>query len=147
MIQDRNDLAHHYAEMRQSLLSVLSGLSADAQSSRLVDGWTAKDHLAHITAWDELRAAEIERISAGYDSACQMSEEQSDAYSTLAYELRKGHSLKQVRWEFDRAHQRLLDAIAQASDRGLDGALYAEAGLRSDHEAAHATWLGNYGRE
>jgi hypothetical protein len=27
-----------------------------------IDGWSVKDHLAHMAFWDDLRAADIERI-------------------------------------------------------------------------------------
>jgi hypothetical protein len=37
--------------------------------------------------------------------------------------------------------QRLLEAIAAATPRGLDGSLYGEAGLHSGHEVVHASWI------
>ena len=36
------------------------------------DGWSVKDHLAHLALWDDIRAGEVERISAGHDSAWRM---------------------------------------------------------------------------
>jgi hypothetical protein len=39
------------------------------------------------------------------------------------------------------SRQRLLDAIASASARGLDASLYGDAGLRSGHEAEHTAWI------
>ena len=33
------------------------------------------------------------------------------------------------------------DAIASATDSGLDPSLYGEAGLRSTHEAQHTVWI------
>jgi hypothetical protein len=106
-----------------------------------LDGWSVKDHLAHIALWDEIRASEVARISAGHESAWRMSGEQDGAYSGLGHTLRQGLSVAQMKWEIATTHQRMLDAIAAASPRGLDGSLYGEAGLRSNHEAAHAGWI------
>lgn len=130
--------------MRKALLDVVDSLPHEAMTTRVVDGWTVNDHLNHIAAWDELRASEVTRISAGFESACRMSDAQGDVYSRLAHELRKSFSMEQVRWELEQSHRRLLDAIASATDAGLDGSRYGEAGLRSTHEAEHTTWLARY---
>lgn len=106
-----------------------------------IDGWSVKDHLAHIATWDEIRAAEVIRISAGQDSAWRMTHEQDDAYNTMAYELRAGMSAAQAVWELETSRVRLLDAIASATERGLDAELYGEAGLLSTHEVEHAAWI------
>src|SRR5687767_12754003 len=98
-----------------------------------LDGWSVKDHLAHLALWDDIRASEVERISAGHESAWRMTGDQDEAYNAMSHALRAGLSLAQARWELTTSRQRLLDAIAAASPRGLDGSLYGEAGLRSGH--------------
>jgi uncharacterized damage-inducible protein DinB len=144
MPENRENLIRHYLEMRQALLAVVDALPPEAVTARVVDGWTVADHLNHIAAWDDLRASEVVRISAGYEAICRMDDTQGDVYSTLMYALRKPLPIEQVRWELDQSHRRLLDAIASATDTGLDGSRYGEAGLRSSHEAQHTTWLMNY---
>lgn len=144
MTENRETLIRHYLEMRQALLAVVDALPPEALTVGVVDGWTVADHLSHLAAWDELRASEVVRISAGYESICRMDETQGDVYSTLMHALRRPLSMEQVRWELDQSHRRLLDAIASATDTGLDGSRYGEAGLRSTHEAEHTTWLLNY---
>jgi hypothetical protein len=140
MPEDREALLRHYRDMRAELLAVIDGLTDDQLCERTIDGWSVKDHLAHLALWDELRAAEVERISAGFDSTWRMDGRDGE-YSGLGYDMRAGLSLAQVRWESTRTHQRLLDAIAAASQRGLHGPLYGEAGLKSTHEAAHTGWI------
>jgi hypothetical protein len=61
--------------------------------------------------------------------------------NTIAHDLRLGLSLDQVRWELEISRQRLLDAIASATERGLDPSLYGEAALHSTHEAQHTGWI------
>lgn len=139
--EDRDELLRHYEGMRRELLSAIEGLSDAHMTETSIDGWSVKDHLAHIALWDDIRAAEVTRISAGRASAWRMTGDQDEEFNALSYELRRSLSLDQVRWEFEVSRQRLLDAIRDATPDGLDGARYGEAGLRSSHEADHAGWI------
>jgi uncharacterized damage-inducible protein DinB len=141
--EEREALLEHYRRMRAETLATIEGLSDALMSEPSLDGWSVKDHLAHVALWDEIRASEVERISAGHESAWRMTseQEQENLYSQLGHTLRQGLSVPQVKWELAATQRRLLDAIAAATPRGLDGSLYGEAGLRSGHEAAHAGWI------
>ncbi|HLZ72898.1 MAG TPA: maleylpyruvate isomerase N-terminal domain-containing protein [Dehalococcoidia bacterium] len=141
MAEDREALLQHYRQMRAELLAAIDGLSDARLSEATLDGWSVKDHLLHLALWDELRASEVERISAGHDSAWRMAGEQDAVYNALAHELRLGLSPAQARWELARSHERLLAAIAAAGERGLDASRYGEAGLVSRHEAQHTGWI------
>ena len=141
MAEDRDALLQHYRQMREELLAAIDGLSDELLTEPSLDGWSVKDHVAHVALWDDVRAGEVVRISAGHDSAWRMTDEQGEAYNALGYALRRALSLDQVRWELATSKQRLLDAISSATPRGLDGSLYGEAGLRSSHEAAHVSWI------
>ena len=145
--QDKEALLQRYRDARQALLAVLDGLTDAQLSERSLDGWSVKDHLAHLALWDEIRASEVARVSAGHDSAWRMTGEQDGVYSALGHALRQGLSLEQVRWELATFGQRVLDAIASATARGLDGSLYGEAGLRSSHEAVHTRWIRRWREE
>jgi uncharacterized damage-inducible protein DinB len=141
MAEDRDALLHHYREMRKELLSAIASLSDEMMTEPSLDGWSVKDHLAHLALWDDIRASEVVRISSGHDSAWRMTGEQDRAYNALAHDLRLALSLDQARWELATSRQRLLDAISSATPRGLDASLYGEAGLRSGHEAQHTGWI------
>jgi uncharacterized damage-inducible protein DinB len=147
MAEDRDGLLQHYRDTRAELLALIEGVSDEALSQRTLDGWSVKDHLAHLATWDDVRASEVERISAGHASAWRMSDEQDDAYNALTYALREGMSIEQAKWELAASRRRLLDAITTASDRGLDSSLYGDAALRSDHEAEHIGWIKRWRRE
>jgi uncharacterized damage-inducible protein DinB len=141
MTEDREALLAHYRRMRDELMAAIEGLSDDQMTERTLDGWSIKDHLAHIAVWDEIRASEVARISAGHDSAWRMTSEQDEAYNKLTYDLRKDLSLAQVRYELESARERLLAAISSATARGLDASLYGEAPVVSTHQALHAQWI------
>ena len=141
MAEDRDALLQHYRQMREDLLSVINGLSDELMTEPSLDGWSVKDHLAHLALWDDIRASEVVRISAGHDSAWRMTGDQDAAYSALGHALRLALSLNQVGWELATSRQRLLEAISSVSARGLEASLYGEAGLRSAHEAVHTGWI------
>ncbi|HYL07050.1 MAG TPA: DinB family protein, partial [Candidatus Udaeobacter sp.] len=141
MTEERDDLLRHYRQSRERMLAAIGGLTDDQMAERSLDGWSVKDHLAHLALWDDLRAAEVERISAGHDSAWRMTSEQDEAYNAMGYELRQSISVDQVKWELANSRQRLLAAISAATPRALDASRYGEAPLRSGHEAEHAEWI------
>ena len=150
MAEDRDALLQHYRQMRETLLAAIEGLSDEQLSEPSLDGWSVKDHLAHIALWDDLRSSEVARISAGHDSAWRPQSRHDDAFddfNDLAYELRRDMSVAQARWELETSQQRLLAAISAASPRALDASLYGEAGLRTTHEAEHAGWIRRWREE
>ncbi len=147
MAEDRDSLLQHYRQMREELLSAIEGLSDELMTEPSLDGWSVKDHLAHIALWDDIRASEVVRISAGHNSAWRMSHGQDEAFNAMAHDMRVALPLEQVRWELATSRQRLLDAISSATPRGLDATLYGEAALRSSHEAQHAGWIRRWRQE
>ena len=147
MAEDSDALLQHYRQMREELLSAIDRLSDELMTEPSLDSWSVKDHLAHLALWDDIRATEVVRISAGHDSAWRMTGEQDEAYNALGHHLRLALSPDQARWELATSRQRLLDAISSATARGLDASLYGEAGLLSSHEAEHAGWIKRWRRE
>ena len=141
MSEDKEDLLRRYRESRDTLLDAIEGLSEEEMSEPSIDGWAVKDHLAHLALWDDLRAAEVERISAGHQSAWRMTEQQDDALNEMGYVVRRSMTAPQAKWEFEMARQRLIDAITNCTPRALDASLYGAAGLKSEHADQHAEWL------
>ena len=87
MAKDRDALLQHYRQLRENLLSAIHGPS--------LDGWSVKDHLAHLALWDDIRTTEVLRISPGHDSVWRMTHDQEAAYNTLGHSLRRALSLDQ----------------------------------------------------
>jgi hypothetical protein len=138
-LQDKDDLINHLRTIRAELRAALDGLSEAQMLEPTIDGWSVKDHLAHLAFWDDLRAADIERISAGYESAWPHMD--SQPLNDVVHAARAGLSLKQVMLEFETARQRVLEAVAAATPRGLDEGLYGEPALRTSHDQDHAEWI------
>jgi uncharacterized damage-inducible protein DinB len=147
MPDDKDALLQHYRRMRDELLAAIGGLSDAQLSEPSLDGWSVKDHLLHLAFWDDFRAAEVVRISAGQESVLHMTPEQDALLNDLTHALRRSLSPEQAKWELETSRRRLLDAIAAATERGLNRSLYGEAGLHSTHEAEHAGWIRRWRQE
>jgi uncharacterized damage-inducible protein DinB len=141
MPENKEALLGQYRQARQELLAAINGLTDDQLSERTLDGWSVKDHLAHLALWDDVRASEVTRISAGHESAWRMNDDQDVAYNALGYALRENLSASQVKWELERSRQRLLEAIEAATPRGLDASQYGSSSLVSVHEQEHTGWI------
>jgi uncharacterized damage-inducible protein DinB len=144
MAEDREDLLRRYRESRAKLLEAIESLTDEQMSEPSLDGWAVKDHLAHIALWDDIRADDVERISAGFESAWKMTDDQNDAHNATGYELRRSMSAAQARWELETSRRKLLDAITAATPAALDPTRYGGADLRSDHEDEHAGWIARW---
>ncbi len=140
-MEDRDELLAHYEAMRADLVAAIAGLDAQAMTAPVIDGWSVVDHLAHLAFWDELRASDVERISAGFETAWRMAPGQDDILSGVVHECRRPLSPEQALWELDRSRARLVAALRGATGPALEPDRYGEAGLRSVHEAQHAAWI------
>ncbi len=141
MSEGRDALLTHFRAMRVDFLDAIAGLTDEQMTDRSHNGWCVKDHMAHITFWDEVRASEVQRISAGLESAWRLTPEEDETLNAMVTRARWDHSLAQVRREFDESKTRFLDALADATLEGLDASRYGEAGLVSQHETEHAGWI------
>jgi uncharacterized damage-inducible protein DinB len=141
MAEDKQVLVQQYRQARDELLEAIDGLTDEQLAEHSLDGWSAKDHLAHLALWDDVRASEVERISTGHASAWHMTEEQDLAYNEMGYALRVNLSVDQIKWELAASRQKLLDAIASATPRGMDASLYGASDLVSSHEQEHTGWI------
>jgi hypothetical protein len=48
MAEERAALLDHYRGMRKEMLGAIDGLSDALMTEPSIDGWSVKDHLAHI---------------------------------------------------------------------------------------------------
>jgi hypothetical protein len=91
MPEDKDSLIAHYRQMRQALLAAIDGLSEDLLTEQSLDGWSVKDHLAHLAVWDDIRAGEIARISGGQSPAWPpIDEQQTNDFNAFIHGLREG---------------------------------------------------------
>jgi hypothetical protein len=126
------------------------------------DGWTVKDHLAHIGAWERSLLALIE----GEDRAAAMGvSETVEGTDAINEEVRKLHTLDtpdEARAYFRDSHAQMVAALEKLSDADLQKP-YSHfqpsdsdekrpvvawvAGNTYEHYAEHITWINHLIRE
>jgi hypothetical protein len=143
---DRNALLEHFRKSRADFLAAIGGLSDAQLEEETHNGWAVKHHMLHLAAWDDIRAQEVERISAGHASLWKMTGEQDAEINAMFDSLRKPATLAQARWEFEQSRAKLLAAIESATERAFDTSLYGEAPVHSGHEAEHTGWIREWRR-
>lgn len=140
--EKKAELIANLRDRSAELKASLAGLSDAQMEEQSLDGWSPKDHVSHCAVWHDIRASEIARISAGYETAWPgMPTDENNAFNDTTAAQRRHLSLQQVWWEYDSALQRVIDALQSATPRGLNESLYGESPPRTGHDAQHAGWL------
>ena len=142
----RRAFVEQLLDARAKFLASTEGLTDEEMTEPSIDGWSVKDHFLHLAFWHDLRAAEIVRISAGFDHAWPLSVD-SQALNDIVQPARARLSLQQARWEYESAVQRVIAAVWNAGERGLSPELYGEVGPFTKHELGHAEFIHNWRRK
>ena len=142
-----HELRTQFQIARADLLAAIEGLTPAQLCEESLDGWSVKDHLMHLAAWDRVRAEEIERISAGFDSAWALTDPQEHDYNETMYAKHKNLSAEQALWELAESRKRLTAALESITERGLDSTHYRASGPAPRHEAEHTGWIRNWRQE
>ena len=121
-------------------------------------GWSIKDHVAHITGWEEYLLGVLAHDPAhrafGLDAATFETLD-TDGLNARLYERSRHLPLQEVLVASKRTHQRVLESLAAVSDDDLGKTIAALAGDPSDsrtlvwkvaantyeHYAEHRGWI------
>lgn len=133
---------------RGVLLDAVDNLSDKQMLLPIDGGWSIRDHLIHITVWDEMRFFEISRIARGGTASFpdDVKDEDVDRLNDAAVDMRRRLSLKQIIWDLAYARDLVLQAVAICPEDRLDDEFFEGIGLSgaAAHDRAHAetilTW-------
>jgi hypothetical protein len=146
----RDQLLLEMDAARNQVNEAIAGLTEEQMSRADLDGWSVKDHLAHLTFWHEMRFFEVSRIArlggpsfsvtdvvAGVDPIDELNER-------FAVNRRR-LPLAQVLADLDFAREMVRQAIATAPEDQLDLRFYEEigpngAGHDTEHSEMIAAW-------
>src|SRR4051794_11291311 len=121
--------------------AAIEGLDETQLTERSIDGWSVKDHLAHLAQWHELRWLDLVRLAAGYESAVNSTPEQDQAFNTMTVEWRAGLTWQQTLWEWQTSRGRVLDTLSALMPEELERVLRDDWPLRTGHEDEHAGYI------
>jgi hypothetical protein len=124
---------------RELLLQAVDGLSDEQMGRRGIDGWSVKDHLIHLTVWDEMRFFEISRIARGGQAGFPDIED-VDWFNDPTVDMRRHLPLTQILGDLAYARDMVLQAVAICPEERLDDSLYDGIGLSGGaaHDRDHA---------
>jgi hypothetical protein len=138
---DRRAVLAAFAASQTALLAAIEGLSEAQLNERSLDGWSVKDHLAHLAQWHELRWLDLTRLAAGYESAVNSTPEQDEVFNAMTVEWRVGLSWPQTLWEWQTSRGRVLDTLRALASQELERVLRDDWPLRTGHEDEHAGYI------
>ena len=149
---DRDQLVLGLRAARTRVLEAIAGLSEEQMSRREMDGWSVKDHLAHLTVWHEMRFFEVTRIARGGRAAFPVStEEEAEPVNSAFAQFRRDLPLRQVLEDLEFAREMVIQTVAGCEEEALDETRYEEIGIRggAEHDISHAqmiaAWRGKEG--
>ncbi|MDQ3856823.1 MAG: ClbS/DfsB family four-helix bundle protein [Chloroflexota bacterium] len=155
---NKAELATRIGEARSKLERSLARLSDAELTLPGPHGWSVKDHLAHIVAWERSLLALMQRVprheAMGLDQETYESHD-TDAINTELYERSKDMPLEDVLDELASSHQELLEQLERSSEEDLfEYAPYANepdgpkvplvawvAGNTYEHYDEHRRWI------
>jgi uncharacterized protein (TIGR03083 family) len=86
-----------------------AGLSdGELTAPGVVEGWSVKDILAHVTTWEEEALKYLPLVIEGGRPPRYVTYGGIDAFNAMMTERKRGLSLDEVRTQMDETHQRLL---------------------------------------
>jgi hypothetical protein len=135
--QTKDELLHHLSTDRQQLEQAISGLSEEELTRPGPEGWSVKDHLAHIVVWEKsglaLIAGEDRAAAVGIDWDLYENGE-PDVQNDVIYQQHKDRSLDDVLAEFRQVRAKTIEAVSALSDDDLRKPYSAYQPSDSDNE-------------
>jgi len=125
MAEEPRNKAELLARIESSRRALLARLGTESEGTLVMSGpegaWSAKDHIAHIAAWERYLAA----LLTGADRWTEMgltaapTPREESVINEAIYQHNKDLSLRQVYAAWDAAHHAVLNALEPMSDDDL----------------------------
>lgn len=132
---------------RDRVNEAIAGLTEEQMSRLKLDGWSVKDHLAHLTLWHEMRFFDVSRIARGGRAGFPVTDvvagvDPIDEINERFAANRRGLPLAQVLADLDFAREMVRQAVSNCPEDRLDLSLYEEIGPNgAGHDIAHADMI------
>ncbi len=109
---NREQLLRRIETTWATLQDSYAGLSdAELTEPGVVDAWSVKDVLAHVTTWEEEALKYLPLIIEGGTPPRYVTYGGLDAFNAMMTERKRDLSLDEVRTQMEETHRRLLDFI------------------------------------
>src|SRR3954447_20749658 len=112
------ELRERIAVSRGALEQAVASMS-DEEFAATSDSWSAKDHLAHVAAWERRLLGEIQGDQSAASFGLDETEDDTDTLNAMLYARHRNDSPATVRAEFRAAGEAVRSAFAALSDADL----------------------------
>lgn len=159
----KQELLNEIERAHQDLVRVLASMSDEEKTAPILqDGWSVKDSLAHLVAWEKMTMEWLARSFLGehvkrfIDGFQYDTEEQREpvmqALNQHLFEQNKDRALDDLMRDFRTTHRAMLDFVTQMDERDIfdpnrfawrqgSPAFDMIAGNTYDHYAEHQGWI------
>ncbi|MBI5653174.1 MAG: DinB family protein [Chloroflexi bacterium] len=125
----RDEILQTIKRAHENFLETIADIPDDiATTQRVIDWWTLKDVLGHISTWYLVARQFIREYARGNvptPLGLGQSDDEIDRYNKRAAALRRDYSLARVRAELDAAYRDLIAAVEALSDADVSKQLPA----------------------
>lgn len=126
-VTTKSELMAHIERDRAALIDLLDGLTLEQRTQiKDVNGWSVKDHLAHIAAWERSVIAFL--TGRPRHEALGISEDvyildlvsgEVDVANGAIFQQTKNKSLEEIQSDFEAVHDELMKLVAPLDDAAL----------------------------
>lgn len=160
---NKTELRNEIERAHQDLVRVLASMGDEEKVAPLLqDGWSVKDSLAHLVAWEKmtmdwlarsLQGEDVKRFIPGYIYETPAEQEPvMQALNTHLFEQNRSRALDEVMRDFRAAHRAILDFVSKMDERDIfdpnrfawrqgSPAFDLIAGNTFEHYAEHQGWI------
>lgn len=160
---NKQTLLNEIERAHQDMTRWLAALSDDEKTAPILnEGWSVKDSLAHLIAWEKmtldwlarsLQGEQVKRFVEGYQYDTEAEREAvMEKLNTHLYEQNKNRPLQEVMQDFRATHRAMFDFVAQMNENDIfdpqrfawrngSPAFDMLAGNTYEHYDEHRQWI------
>ena len=116
-MSDKSDAITALETTRRETLDTIEGIPEDKMTVPSFGTWSVKDVLCHLTSWEQLAVADLQRVGRGHiPQLATFRGEDVDDWNACLMRSRSLFPLPQVMFELEDARRQLIDALTALAD-------------------------------
>ncbi len=116
-MSDKSDAIAALEAARREILDAIDRVPEEKMTVPAFGTWSIKDVLCHLTSWEQLAVADLQRVGRGHiPQLATFRGEDVDDWNAWLMRSRNLFSLPQVMFELEDARRRLIDALDALPD-------------------------------
>jgi len=116
-VSDKSDAIAALEAARRDTLDAINGIPEDKMTVPAFGAWSIKDVLCHLTSWEQLAVADLQRVGRGHiPQLATFRPEDVDDWNACLMRGRNLFPLPQVMFELEDARRQLVAALNDLPD-------------------------------